>query len=79
MPDDDQSESLLLSRSRSVARLADTASKLDAATKAADEAERQVKVLSNSSENDGDRVAGLERALKAAKVGARRGDLQALD
>ena len=49
-------------------RLAETTTKLEFVSKTADEAERQVKVLSNSSENDGDRVATLERGLKAAKV-----------
>jgi hypothetical protein len=49
-------------------RLNETTAKLQHITKAADEAERQVKLLSNSSENDGDRVANLEKQLKAAKV-----------
>ena len=51
-----------------VARLTDTTSKLDAAQKNADEAERQLKVLSNASDNDGDRVANLDKSLKATKV-----------
>ena len=49
-------------------RLKEVQSRLDQAEKVADEAERQLKVLANASDNEGDKVASLDKNLKAAKV-----------
>jgi hypothetical protein len=49
-------------------RVTDLQSRLEAAEKIAEEAERQLRVLSSHNETDGDRVSDLERQLKTAKV-----------
>jgi hypothetical protein len=50
----------------------DLQTRLEAAERIADESERQLRVMSSHNENDGGRVAALEKALKAAQVLAAR-------